>query len=97
MAQSNACPPKSRKMLATRRLTLLASVGILGMAILLSGPGSSSWIHPASAATQTTETTEQPVGFADLVARVKPAVVSVACESTGQRMHRIAKAVPFRS
>jgi serine protease Do len=60
------------------RTTLLASVAGLGIAALVSGtsvyhPSPLTWISPAVAA----ETTVQPSGFADLVARVKPAVISV--------------------
>ena len=64
--------------LGLRRTTLLASVAGISIAALVSGtslyhPGPLSWISPAAAA----ETIGQPSGFADLVARVKPAVISV--------------------
>jgi serine protease Do len=60
------------------RATLLASVAGISIAALVSGtslyhPGPLTWVSPASAA----ETIGQPSGFADLVARVKPAVISV--------------------
>jgi serine protease Do len=58
----------------------LASVAALGGAMLLAGPGgyrpsALGWTSAASAAAA--ETTQHPAGFADLVAKVKPAVISV--------------------
>jgi serine protease Do len=60
------------------RAALLASVAAVGIAALVSGtslynPSALMSISPAAAA----ETVGQPSGFADLVARVKPAVISV--------------------
>ena len=69
-----------RKMLKPRRLALLASVGGLGMAILVAGPGGyhglrlPAWTASAHAAEAMPQT---PPGFADLVSKVKPAVISV--------------------
>jgi serine protease Do len=67
--------PVRGKVLRARRLTLLASVAGLGLAILFGGPGyhSPTLTPPAYAA----EAAQHPAGFADLVAKVKPAVVSV--------------------
>jgi serine protease Do len=72
--------PGPRRILPARRLTLLASVAVVGVAIAL---GSSAgygrfapdgWTSSAHAA----ETTQRgPQGFADLVTKVKPAVISV--------------------
>ena len=64
--------------LTARRVTLLASAAALGATMLLTGPGgyrpAGPWSSPAIAA----ETTAQhPAGFADIVAKVKPAVISV--------------------
>ena len=70
--QQHAAKPK---VLPARRLTLLASVTGLGIALLLSGPAS---FHPFNVPTaHAVEAIQQPGGFADLVARVKPAVISV--------------------
>ena len=63
--------------LAARRLTLLASVGALG-ALLLAGPA--GYWHSefgTDAASASESTTQHPAGFADIVAKVKPAVISV--------------------
>jgi serine protease Do len=64
---------------AAGRLTLLASVGSLGAAMLLVGPGDRYW-HTAIGAVPASAAEfgmQHPVGFADIVAKVKPAVVSV--------------------
>ncbi len=76
MTQRNSTPTKST-VLTARRLTLLASVGAIGAVMLLAGPGywqSEFGPPPASAAEQAMQ---HPVGFADIVAKVKPAVISV--------------------
>ncbi|OAF02881.1 serine peptidase [Bradyrhizobium centrolobii] len=70
--------PKSRTILRPRRLALLGTVAALGVAVLVSAPGSSPF-HAASliAPAQAAETAATPSGFADLVSKVKPAVISV--------------------
>jgi serine protease Do len=65
--------------LSARRVTLMASVAGLGLVALLTGPGvlhsmnTPAWTSSALAA----ETMTQSPGFADMVAKVKPAVISV--------------------
>jgi serine protease Do len=71
--------PNNRKPLSARRLVLLASVAAVGAALLVGGPGHyanslPAWTAPASAADSAMQ---HPTGFADIVARVKPAVISV--------------------
>jgi serine protease Do len=65
-----------RRVLSGRRLALLASAAGLGAALVLVGPGFdpvvASFATPAYA-----QTAQRPVGFADIVAKVKPAVISV--------------------
>jgi serine protease Do len=78
MTRINSDCQKSKRLTA-RRLTLLASVGTLGAAMLLVGPGGqysqpAIGVAPASAAEFGMQ---HPVGFADIVAKVKPAVISV--------------------
>jgi serine protease Do len=71
---------KSTKFLAVRRLALLGSAAALGVAVLAGGPGASSPAHLSawtSAAHAAESTQATPPGFADLVAKVKPAVISV--------------------
>jgi serine protease Do len=77
--RSNASQPTPRKILKPRRLALLASAAGLSLALLAAGPGGylplnlPAWTSAAHAA----ETTANAPGFADLVAKVKPAVISV--------------------
>jgi serine protease Do len=65
--------------LSARRVTLMASVAGIGLAVLLAGPGAfratstPGFTGSASAA----ENMLAPSGFADIVAKVKPAVISV--------------------
>jgi serine protease Do len=74
---------KSRRVLSVRRLSLLATAAAgLGAAALLFAPG--SVLPPGSMAAQAQNLTERvqqipgrPVGFADIVEKVKPAVISV--------------------
>jgi serine protease Do len=79
--QSNPSPLAPRKILKPRRLALLASVAGLSMAVLVVGPGGyhalnlPAWTGSAHAAEATQN--PNPAGFADLVAKVKPAVISV--------------------
>src|ERR1700704_5815432 len=74
-----------RRFLTPRRIALLASVPGVGIALLAGGAGlqtasnSPAWISSAVAA----ETAAQPRGFADLVEKVKPAVISVRVRFDG--------------
>jgi serine protease Do len=76
MIETNQSRTKG-KYLAARRLTLLGSVAGLAIAVLAAGPGGHFNVPFLSAPAQAAETTPQPAGFADLVAKVKPAVISV--------------------
>src|SRR5215469_1406241 len=70
--------------LTARRLTLLASVGALGATVLLAGPA--SYWQPATGALRANAAeldTQRPAGFADIVAKVKPAVISVRVKVSG--------------
>jgi serine protease Do len=65
-----------RRILSARRLTLLGSVAVIGSALVLAGPlMHGRFGEPALAAT--TQAQQGPTGFADLIAKVKPAVISV--------------------
>ncbi|MBR1179386.1 Do family serine endopeptidase [Bradyrhizobium sp. KB893862 SZCCT0404] len=75
----NSDTTTSRTILRPRRLALLGTVAALGVAVLAASPGSSpfgmtSLVTPAHAAETAAST---PPGFGDLVAKVKPAVISV--------------------
>jgi serine protease Do len=76
MTQHENSVPKKFQPFAARRIALLASVAGIGLAVLMAGPGGqpvSGLAAPARAA----DATPQVPGFADLVAKVKPAVISV--------------------
>jgi serine protease Do len=76
MTQGNL--PNKGFALSARRLTLLASVAAVGAAIMLAGPNTNwSQVFNTSSASAADSTTQHPPGFADLVAKVKPAVISV--------------------
>jgi serine protease Do len=66
-----------RKILRARRLTLLGSVAIIGSAMVLAGPLGFGRFEHALAAVPTSQTSQGPAGFAGLISKVKPAVVSV--------------------
>jgi serine protease Do len=71
--------PNNRKSFSARRLVLMASVAAVGAALLVGGPGGyhanlPAWTAAASAADSTMQ---HPSGFADIVTKVKPAVISV--------------------
>jgi serine protease Do len=69
--------PQARKFLAKRRLVLLASVAAVGAAVILAGPGGYRPVTLGGTAAQAVEATQPQSGFADLIAKVKPAVISV--------------------
>jgi serine protease Do len=78
----SATPVRISRALPPRRLALLAGVAGLGVSVLLSGSGfnlnSSFGASPAQA-----QGLQRPVGFADIVEKVKPAVVSVRVKMDG--------------
>ncbi|HEX5508161.1 MAG TPA: Do family serine endopeptidase [Pseudolabrys sp.] len=82
MSDHHSFERDKRKFPSGRRVALLGSAAVLGVAVLAGGPGHFNF-GPAPATAQTTNLSEKasaakaPVGFADLVAKVKPAVISV--------------------
>jgi len=82
--QSNTSHPAPRKILKPRRLALLASVAGLSMAVLAIGPsGYLPFNIPAVTSSAHAAETVQNAGFGDLVAKVKPAVISVRVKIDG--------------
>jgi serine protease Do len=78
MAATNS--EKQRKIVPPHRPILLASTAILGATILFAGPGGYGPINipsSVSSARAADSTVTHPASFADLVAKVKPAVISV--------------------
>ena len=70
-------PSTAREVLGTRRVTLLASVAALGAAVLIAGPGGYAPSGFTASARATEAVAQHPASFADVVAKVKPAVISV--------------------
>jgi serine protease Do len=62
---------------SARRVALLASVAAIGAAVLIGGPGGFEPMTFGSPAAHAAEAAPHSAGFADLVAKVKPAVISV--------------------
>ena len=104
MAQTNPATSNKSRLFGARRLALMASVAGLGAVILIAGPqlyrpsGLELGAPPAGAAEATLP---HPVGFADIVAKVKPAVISVRvkidgdAEATSLRHNGSDEAIPF--
>jgi len=71
--------PATRTRLTARRIALLASVAAIGASVLFAGPGGPNRFGAATlgSTAQAAETVQPTAGFADLVAKVKPAVISV--------------------
>src|SRR6266511_1190328 len=71
-------PAPKPRVLTARRLVLLASVAALGAAVLFAGPS----LAPRATSSALTniayaQNLQRPVGFADIVEKVKPVVISV--------------------
>jgi serine protease Do len=84
MPQSVTPAPKPRSALSARRIVLLASAAVLGAGVVISGAqfvparDTSFLASPALA-----QTAQRPVGFADIVEKVKPSVISVRVKVDG--------------
>ncbi len=81
MADTHFTQPNKPRLLSGRRLVLMASVAGVGAALLLAGPSgyraTGFGAPPAHADSAVQQPLAHPVGFADIVAKVKPAVISV--------------------
>src|SRR5262245_44026646 len=83
MSESAPIAQKPRSALSARRLAMLATVAVLGAGAVFAAPafiqGNSQFLaSPAYA-----QTAQRPVGFADIVEKVKPAVISVKVKVDG--------------
>jgi S1-C subfamily serine protease len=76
MAPNRSVSPKPG-VLTPGRVTLLASVAALGASVLLAGPGGYQPSGLTSPARATETMAQHPASFADVAAKVKPAVISV--------------------
>src|ERR1700690_127878 len=78
--------PKSRVLSARRVILLATTIASLGAAALVIGPALNLGGYPAALAQNLTEQAHKlqaPVGFADIVEKVKPAVISVRVKVDG--------------
>src|SRR3954470_22543728 len=79
--------PQKRRVLSARRVILLATtIASLGAAALLGAPNFNVGGYPSALAQNLTEQAHKvpaPIGFADIVEKVKPAVVSVRVKLDG--------------
>jgi serine protease Do len=86
-APPNTPPKKSRVLLARRAILLATTIAGLGAAALVIAPGLNlSAGYPAALAQNLTEQAHKlqaPIGFADIVEKVKPAVISVRVKVDG--------------
>jgi serine protease Do len=103
MTPNNSREPRNAKKLAPRRVALLASVAALGAVALVAGPGFYQPPHVALGASTASaaETTAlpHPASFSDIVAKVKPAVISVRVKIDGvaqnSRLRHNSQDIPF--
>ena len=104
MTRANPSDSSKPRALRARRVVLLASVAALGACLLAAGPGfyQSSGLNfaPSAHAAETTALAH-PSGFSEIVAKVKPAVISVrvkipgSAEPTAMRGDDNDQAIPF--
>jgi serine protease Do len=82
--QESATSVRNSRAPSARRLALLAGVAGLGVSVLFAGSGFNlnSSLGPLSPAAHA-QGLQRPVGFADIVEKVKPAVVSVRVKMDG--------------
>src|SRR5947207_12536279 len=78
--------PAPRGIRTARRLVLLASTAGLGIAVLLGGPGGIPNFSALSSTAALAQTQQRPAGFADVVEKVKPAIISVRVRSEERRV-----------
>jgi serine protease Do len=78
MTETNGSAQGSaRKLLSVRRWVLLSSVAVIGAAVAFAGEHGNSGALLSPSTAQAAEAQHGPTGFADLVSKVKPAVISV--------------------
>src|SRR3954454_4207345 len=85
-SMSQGVPPaqKPRSVLSARRFVLLASAAVLGTGVLFSGAEFAARPHATFLASPAyAQTAQRPVGFADIVEKVKPSVISVRVKVDG--------------
>jgi serine protease Do len=97
MTDPNFSTPR-RTGLTPRRIALLGSVAAVAAAVLIGGPGGfrQAQLSPFTGPVQAAETTLQhPADFTDLIAKVKPAVISVRVKMQAQNSSADENSAPF--
>jgi serine protease Do len=79
----SATPVRNSRAPSARRLALLAGVAGLGVSVLLAGSGFNHSSLGSLSPSAYAQGLQRPVGFADIVEKVKPAVVSVRVKVDG--------------
>src|SRR6516162_1252884 len=70
--------PRTRRLLSARRIVLLATAAALSIGLLYNGtPGAPQATLSPFVSSANAQTASRPVGFADIVEKVKPSVISV--------------------
>ncbi len=90
---------KKTRTLTARRVALLATVAALGGAVLFTGPSFSPKANLSSltSVAYAQSVAQRPVGFADIVDKVKPAVISVRVKvNAGPKMTGFDNNTPFQ-
>src|SRR5438876_5402271 len=79
----SATPAHKPCYFSVRRLALLAGVAGLATAVFLTAPGFAPNLAPTAGSFAYAQNVQRPVGFADIVETVKPAVISVRVKIDG--------------
>jgi serine protease Do len=92
-----SAPAPKPRVLSARRLVLLAGVAGLGVAVLLGGAGfGPQGAGPSLSSIAYAQGVQRPAGFADIVEKVKPAVISVRVKvNSGAKMMGLEGDSPF--
>jgi serine protease Do len=92
----SATPVRNSRAPSARRLALLAGVAGLGVSVLLAGSGFNHSSLGSLSPSAYAQGLQRPVGFADIVEKVKPAVVSVRVKvDGGARVMGLEGELPF--
>src|ERR1041384_8219161 len=84
MSQSVSPAPKPRSVLSARRFVLMASAAVISAGVLFSGAEYATNSRVTLLASPAyAQSVQRPVGFADIVEKVKPAVISVRVKMDG--------------
>ncbi|MFL6797832.1 MAG: Do family serine endopeptidase [Xanthobacteraceae bacterium] len=93
---TTSVPAPKARILSARRLALLAGAAGISTSVLLGSTGFVPNIATVLAPPAYAQTIQRPVGFADIVDKVKPAVISVRVKvDTGAKMMGMEGSSPF--